>query len=210
MHFPRTIFSGVLVIAAIFLSGCMQATNHIELGPRDVVLAVGDQFTAGTGASSQFAYPEVLGKATKATVINLGQAGRGSADTMPVLRPILAKNKNIKLIILTIGFNDLLQGSDLRFLTGYLAEATQEIEKAGIPLMLVGIPGLPHHKDSKPHPVYSTLASNYPKLIWEPNALIKAMRDPENMETPSQFNADGYRVFAENIEARLKKEGFIR
>ena len=127
---------------------------------------------------------------------------------MGVLTPLLGDGR-VKLVILTIGFNDLQQGSDLRFLTGYLNEVATVLERRKIPLMIVGIPALPYKGATKPHPVYEQLASNF-KFVYEPNAFINVLQSPENMETPSQFTAEGYRVFAENIEARLKTEGFIR
>jgi lysophospholipase L1-like esterase len=169
---------------------------------------VGDQFTAGTGASERFSYPRILEKETKATILNLGQSGRGAGDVMAVLKPALNSSR-VKLVVLTIGFNDLQQGSDLRFLTGYLTETISTLERYKIPLMLVAIPALPYKGASNPHPVFDQLASSY-KFIYEPNAFIDVLKTPANMETPSQFTAEGYRVFASNIEVRLRKEGFLR
>lgn len=198
----------VLLLGAVFISGCTKSANYPELVSGDIIVALGDQFTAGTGASERFSYPGLLGKETDATILNLGQSGRSAGDILAVLKPVL-DTKRVKLVILTIGFNDLQQGSDLRFLTGYLTETISILERHKIPLMLVGIPALPYKGANNPHPVFDQLATNY-KFIYEPNAFINVLKTTDNMETPSQFTAEGYRVFAANIEARLRVEGFVR
>lgn len=208
MHISRHWLYSLVLLSTVLLVSCTRTYNYPELASGDVVVAIGDQFTAGTGSSARFAYPELLSKSTYAEVVNLGKAGRGAADVMGVLKPALEKG-HVKLVILTIGFNDLQQGGDLRFLSGYLNETATTLERYKVPLMLVGIPALPYKGANAPHPVYDQLAAGY-KLIYEQNAFIDVLKNTGNMETPSQFNADGYRVFAENIEARLRKEGFIR
>lgn len=208
MHINRRTCYSLLLLSMTFLVACTRSYNYPELVSGDVVLTVGDQFTAGTGASARFAYPDLLAQSTNARVINLGRAGSGAADIMRVMRPALAGGR-VKLVVLTIGFNDLHQGADLRFLKGYLTEAATVLDRMKIPLMLVGIPALPYKGASKPHPVYDDIAASY-KLIYEPSAFIEVLKVPQNMETPAQFTADGYRVFAENIEERLRAEGFLR
>lgn len=208
MHTSRLWLYTLVLFSTVFLASCTKTYNYPELVSGDVVLAIGDQFTAGTGASERFSYPELLSKSTYARVMNLGKAGRGTADVMSVLKPALDAG-HVKLVILTIGFNDLQQGGDIRFLSGYLNETATTLEKYKVPLMLVGIPALPYKGAGAPHPVYDQLASGY-KMVYEQNAFINVLKNSANMETPSQFNADGYRVFAENIEERLRSEGFIR
>lgn len=208
MYLTRRSLYSLLFVSIAFLAGCTKASGYSELSAGDVVLAVGDQFTAGTGASERFSYPGLLAKETNASIINLGKAGRGAGDIMPVLKPALEAGK-VKLVILTIGFNDLQQGSDLRFLTGYLTETIATAEQYKVPLMIIGIPALPYKGSTKPHPVFEQLASGN-RFIYEPNAFIDVLKSSDNMETPSQFTAEGYRVFAENIGARLRLEGFLR
>lgn len=208
MNIDRRLLCSLFLLSMAFLSGCTRSTNYPELIAGDVVLAVGDQFTAGTGASERFSYPELLAISTNAKILNLARAGRGAADIMNVLTPALDGGR-VKLVILTIGFNDLQQGNDLRFLTGHLTEIIGMLERRKVPLMLIGIPGLPYKGASKPHPVFEQLAESY-KFIYEPNAFIAVVKIPENMETPRQFSADGYRVFSERIEARMRAEGFLR
>lgn len=206
MRLNRRLLCALLGI--VFFSGCTRATNYPELIAGDLVLAVGDQFTAGTGSSERFSYPELLAISTDAKILNLSRAGRGAADIMNVLTPALDGGR-VKLVILTVGFNDLQQGNDLRFLTGHLTDIIGMLERRKVPLMLIGIPALPYKGAGKPHPVFEKLAENY-KFIYEPNAFITVLKTPGNMETPSQFTADGYRVFSESIEARMRAEGFLR
>lgn len=208
MNIDRRLLCSLFLLSMAFFSGCTRSTNYPELIAGDVVLAVGDQFTAGTGASERFSYPEVLAKSTNAKILNLSRAGRGAADIMNVLTPAL-NGGSVKLVILTVGFNDLQQENDLRFLTGHLTEVIGMLERRKVPLMLIGIPALPYKGASKPHPVFEKLVENY-KFIYEPNAFITVLKTPGNMETPSQFTADGYRVFSEQIEARMRAEGFLR
>lgn len=207
MHLTRRQLLPLLLLGMIIFSGCKRSNNYSELVAGDVVLAVGDQFTAGTGVSERFSYPELLALSTDAKILNIARAGQSAADVMNVLKPAL--NDRVKLVILTVGFNDLQQGQDLRFLTSYLIEIISTLERRKVPLMLIGIPALPYKGSSKPHPVFEQLAENY-KFIYEPNAFITVLKTQVNMETPRQFTADGYRVFSESIEARMRAEGFLR
>lgn len=208
MYLTRRSLYSLLFLGVALMVGCTKTANYPELVSGDIIIALGDQFTAGTGSSERFSYPGLLAKETDATIVNLGKAGRSAGDIMAALKPALDAGR-VKLVILTIGFNDLQQGSDLRFLTGYLTEAVTTLERHKVPLMVVGIPALPYKGSNNPHPVYDQLAASY-KFIYEPNAFIDVLKTPANMETPSQFTAEGYRVFAANLEARLRVEGFLR
>ena len=210
MNFQRTWIVGLLVCASMLLSSCMQDYNYPELLEGDIVIALGDQFTAGTGASTAFSYPSVLAKSTNALIINAGRAGRGSSDIMAALSPLLVEHPNVKLVILSIGFNDIQQGTDLRFLRTYISEVILLLEKHKIPMILVGMPKLPYKAGASAHPIYELLASSGERVMYEPRAFTSVLNTQANLETPSQFTATGYRVLAENIEARMKKEGFIR
>lgn len=208
MHFTRRSLCSLLLSGMVIFAGCTRSTNYPELVAGDVVLAIGDQFTAGTGVSARFSYPELLAASTDAKILNLARSGQSASDIMNVIKPAL-EGARVKLVILTIGFNDLQQGNDLRFLTSHLTEIISLLESRKIPLMLIGIPAYPYKGSKQPHPIFEKLSENY-KFIYEPNAFIKVLKMPENMETPNQFNADGYRVFSESIEARLRIEGFLR
>ena len=196
--------------SALLLTACFANYHHAELGLNDVVLAIGDQFTAGGNVSESFRYTTVLSKNTNAQVINLGRSGAVVADAIPVLRANLAKYPTTRLVIVNIGYNDMLKGVDPRFVMAAFMELFREAQKAKVPLLLVGIPKLPYTKgNDKPSALFEEMGSDS-HIIYEREAFSKVMRDAENMESGNQFNADGYRVFAEEMEARLRKEGFIR
>ena len=77
MFITRRSLSLLLLLGVAFFAGCTRNYNYPELVAGDVVVALGDQFTAGTGASERFSYPDLLSKSTNAKVINMGRAGRG-------------------------------------------------------------------------------------------------------------------------------------
>ena len=78
MFITRRSLSLLLLLGVAFFAGCTRNYNYPELVAGDVVVALGDQFTAGTGASERFSYPDLLSKSTNAKVINMGRAGRGA------------------------------------------------------------------------------------------------------------------------------------
>ena len=132
------------------------------------------------------------------------------ADAIPVLRENLAKHPNTRLVIVSLGYNDIIKGVDPRFVTSAFVELFREAQKAKVPVLLVGIPKLPYTKgNDKPTALFEELGANN-HIIYEREAFAAVLREAENMESGNQFNADGYRVFAEELEARLRKEGFIR
>lgn len=196
--------------SAMLLAGCFANYHHAELGPNDVVLALGDQFTSGGNVSESFRYTTVLGQNTNARIVNLGRSGAMVADAIPVLRENLAKHPNTRLVIVSLGYNDIIKGVDPRFVMSAFVELFREAQKAKVPVLLVGIPKLPYTKgNDKPTALFEELGANN-HIIYEREAFAAVLREAENMESGNQFNADGYRVFAEELEARLRKEGFIR
>ena len=96
--------------SAMLLAGCFANYHHAELGPNDVVLALGDQFTSGGNVSESFRYTTVLGQNTNARIVNLGRSGAMVADAIPVLRENLAKHPNTRLVIVSLGYNDIIKG----------------------------------------------------------------------------------------------------
>ena len=192
------------------LLGCFSNYRYAELGAEDVVLAVGDQFTSGGNVSESFRYTSVLGKSTSAKILNLGQSGASVMSTVPILKSGLSNYTNVRLIIVNVGYNDMLRGVDSRFVTAAFMELFREAQRANVPLLLVGIPTLPYVKGrDKPSALFEELGSD-PHVIYERDVFSMVLKDAANMESGNQFNADGYRVFAEGMEARLRKEGFIR
>ena len=193
------------VILALTLSGCMNDYNYSELDDSEIVIAVGDSFTAGAGTSANLTYPSVLGRLITQPMMTISSADATAADLVKPLMPYY-DNPKVKLIILMAGFNDLNRGADLRYTTAAFTEIVKNAEKHKIAVMIIGMPSPSTYEV---HPFYYEIGAKLP-VIFEANALVDVLKKESYRETPSKLNADGYRALAEKIEARLRKEGLIR
>jgi acyl-CoA thioesterase-1 len=106
------------------------------------IVAFGDSLTAGLGVGSEEAYPAVLERKLMAKgfpyrVINAGVSGETTAGGIRRLDGILKANPEI--VILELGANDGLRGLDLRQTEVNLARIIQELQTAGVKIVLAGM-----------------------------------------------------------------------
>jgi acyl-CoA thioesterase-1 len=195
-----------LVWAALFsLAACDRPPQLPRLHNGDVIVAFGDSLTHGNGASSEQAYPAVLGQMIGHTVINAGVPGETTAEGLDRLPEVLTQ-EHPKLVLLCLGGNDMLRRVDAASTESNLRQMIQAIRASGAGVVLIGVPQPALF--SGPPAFYEKLAEEY-KLPYEGEAFDEVLKNPRLKSDSIHANAAGYKIVAQRLAELLKQTGAI-
>ena len=205
------LLGGALVLST--LVSCAEY-RFPELRKEESIVAIGDDYTLGVGASAAYSYPSVLSNLLNRKVINAGRRGMFSVDASKALLDALQQAANegtpAKLAIVMVGYQDLNKKTDPRYFQEGLYNVLSLSNSRKIPVILVGTNV---GRNTEPHPVYASLASQFPIVVYMPYAFMsvsKGSGDKNVSDVDGEMGADGYRQLAENLEKTIRKEGFLR
>ena len=210
LSITRRRFVQISALLAAALTACSKTAPHAALPEGSTILALGDSLTAGYGADAAAAYPAVLAGFTGWQVINGGVSGNTSAQALARLPALMRRQP--QLVLVSIGGNDFLRKVPEADTRSNIRQIVQQIKAAGVPAVLVAVPyfttGALFGRLSE-HPMYEELAAelNVPLLK---GAWAEVLGDKKLKSDQIHANAQGYRVFAENMWAFLKQQGFAR
>lgn len=97
----------LLLLSIITLSGFMLINQKSKYR----ILCFGDSITYGAGVEGNGWVEQIANKYDNLIMINEGRKGRKTADKEELL-PILEKHKDVDLILILLGVNDLKNGND--------------------------------------------------------------------------------------------------
>lgn len=209
-YITRRRFVQISALLAAALTACSKTAPHAALPEGSTILALGDSLTAGYGADATAAYPAVLAGLTGWQIINGGVSGNTSAQALARLPALMRRQP--QLVLVSIGGNDFLRKVPEADTRSNIRQIVQQIKAAGMPAVLVAVPyfttGALFGRLSE-HPMYEELAAelNVPLLK---GAWAEVLGDKKLKSDQIHANAQGYRVFAENMWAFLKQQGFAR
>lgn len=209
-YITRRRFVQISALLAAALTACSKTAPHAALPAGSTILALGDSLTAGYGADATAAYPAVLAGLTGWQIINGGVSGNTSAQALARLPALMRRQP--QLVLVSIGGNDFLRKVPEADTRSNIRQIVQQIKAAGVPAVLVAVPyfttGALFGRLSE-HPMYEELAAelNVPLLK---GAWAEVLGDKKLKSDQIHANAQGYRVFAENMWAFLKQQGFAR
>jgi acyl-CoA thioesterase-1 len=201
-----------LLAAALTAAGCGRKPPSGAPLPRDsVVLALGDSITHGTGADAAAAYPAQLAALTGWRVVNGGVPGDTAAQALERLPALLAEHRPA-LVIVSLGGNDFLRRLAATDTEAALRQVVALSREAGAQVLLVGVPqprltaaigaGL------SDHPLYQRLADEL-ALPLHAGGWARVLGDEKLKSDQIHANAEGYRVFAEGLAAKLRERKFL-
>ena len=197
----------VIVIILIHFSLSQKEINIQSLSPQDTILAFGDSLTYGYNAKPTESYPAVLNHLTDYKIINEGVLGDTSADGVKRLDPLL-ENKNIKLMILFFGGNDIIQGVSMSELKSNLKTMIKSAKQKQIQVLLISVPNLSLFGLSALD-LYGEVAKEEDVPLLS-GMLAEILEQPSLKSDQIHPNALGYKLMAEKIYEKLKEEDFIK
>jgi lysophospholipase L1-like esterase len=197
-----------VAIAAIFIlfSFTSKETDIQTLNSQESILAFGDSLTYGYNAKPSESYPTVLAQLSAHKVINAGINGETSAEGLKRL-PQLLKDKNIKLMLLCFGGNDIIQKKSIASLKENLKTMIQMAKEKNIEVLLISVPNLTLFGLS-PLELYEEVADEE-NVVLASGILAQILEQPSLKSDQIHPNALGYKIMGEKIYEKLKEEGFI-
>lgn len=177
------------------------------LHPQNSILAFGDSITYGYNVKPSESYPAVLSTMTGLNIINAGIPAETSQEALRRLAKHL-EDPSIKLMILCIGGNDMMQGISMDILKNNLKTMIQMAKVKDIDVLLISVPNLTLFGLS-PLPVYQEVANeeNVPLI----NGILSNILSDASLKSDQIHpNALGYRLIAEEIYENLKENGWIK
>ncbi len=108
------------------------------------IVAFGDSLTAGLGLSERESYPSLLQEMLRRDgfdyeVVNAGVSGDTSADGLRRVDWMFEGNRNVRVLVLELGANDLLRGQPVAEMKKNLSEIIRRAKARGARVVLAGI-----------------------------------------------------------------------
>ena len=108
------------------------------------IVAFGDSLTAGLGLSERESYPSLLQEMLRRDgfdyeVVNAGVSGHTSADGLARIDWVLEGHRNVRVLVLELGANDLLRGQPVAEMKKNLSEIIRRTKARGARVVLAGI-----------------------------------------------------------------------
>jgi len=201
----KTILGGIIILFILF-SFLTKENNIQSLQAKESILAFGDSLTHGYNAPKDKSYPNILSHLSGYKVINAGINGETSTDGLKRL-PKLLEDKNIGLMILFFGGNDILQGASMEVLKENLKTCIRMAKKEDIDVLLISVPNLTLFGFSALD-IYEEISREENTLLLD-NMFANILEDPSLKSDQIHPNALGYKVMAEKIYKKLQEEGWL-
>ena len=174
-------------------------------GPAVRIAFVGDSLTEGLGVTRDQAYPALIEQQLRAlgydaASINSGVSGATSAGAAQKIRWALRSQPTH--LVLALGANDMLRGLDTAVTKRNLEAGIDEAQRAGVPLLLVGMkaaPNLGPQYQKSFEALYSALAATR-KVPLLPFLLEGVAAEPSlNQPDGIHPNARGHQALARTV-----------
>ena len=164
------------------------------------IICFGDSLTFGTGAPPGQSYPARLSEMIGQPVINAGIPGDTTARALLRLeRDVLSRSP--RLVLITLGGNDLKNGVDKKIAFKNLREIVAAIQDEGALVVIGGIKLL--FWDRGYDEEYEQLADDTGALLV-PNILGGIMGNEKLMHDTIHPNAAGYEIMADKFYQVIK------
>jgi len=191
----------LLLTFQILISACSDSPQLIKLSDDDLILAIGDSLTFGTGTSPNTNSPSILQSLSKRTVINAGIPGETSDKTLLRINQLLRQHQPA-LVILCIGGNDILRWKDLAQTQNNIQQMIDIVQQQGSELVLIAVAEFGLYPSAPDF--YQTLADKN-KLPLDNETIPALLRDSQYKSDTIHPNQAGYQLLAEEIFTLLQE-----
>jgi lysophospholipase L1-like esterase len=189
-----------MLLAAVLVIGCGESPSARQPTAGTQIICFGDSLTAGTGAARGMDYPSQLSRLAGRPVINAGVPGDTTARALArIERDVLGRSP--RLVLLTLGGNDLKNGVSKDAAFGNLRQIVERIHDAGA-LAIIGGIDVPLYGRGFDEG-YKMLAEGTGAILIE-NILDGIMGDRSLMSDPIHPNNAGYALMAERFHKAIR------
>jgi len=188
---------GGLALLLWYRPGTPEIVNRQPLGVK--IVCFGDSLTAGVGAGPGQDYPSQLAGMLDREVINLGVPGDTTASALARLDQVLASRPRI--VLLTLGGNDIRQGANQATTFANLEEIVRRIQTQGALVVIGGIE-IPFFSRGF-GAGYRDLARRTGSVLL-PDVFAGIWGHPELMSDQIHPNPAGYRLMAEHFRQAIE------
>jgi len=166
----------------------------------ETIICFGDSLTAGTGATAGRDYPAQLAALIGRPVVNAGVPGNTTADALARLNNDVL-NRSPRIVIITLGGNDLKNGLDRETAFRNLRVIVETIQQQGALVVVGGLKFFP--LDRGYAAAYDQLAAETGALLV-PDILGGIMGETRLMSDQIHPNDEGYARMAEKFHKALQ------
>jgi hypothetical protein len=193
----------LLLTGSSVLVGCGKSKPYAQVMDDQSILTIGDQYTTGSGNSTQFSYPNVISRYADVKVDSISE----NLATFDVgLQKLIAYDlSNTALCIIMMGANNFLRQDDPKVMERYFKRMVETLYFKGIPIIIVGV-GMP--KSGKNHPMYQKMATEYSTMYIE-TWFHDIFANKEWLADELSWNVLGHREFGMRMIKYLKPLGFL-
>ena len=172
----------------------------------------GDSLMSGYGLEKDFHLSTVLEKSLQEkgfdiNVINASVSGDTTSGGLNRLNWLI-KGKDIDIVVLCLGANDMLRGINTSLIKQNLDKILEKLEKKNIKVLLAGMlsqEALGENYKNNFDSIYPELAKKY-KVSFLPFLLDGVALSPElNLDDGKHPNPKGVKVIGKNLEEKLIK-----
>ena len=187
-------------------------TKNPPTSSRPKIIAFGDSLTAGYGLAQTESYPYLLQQKLDADdysyeVVNAGVSGDTSAQGVARLEWALSDKRDVQIMILELGANDILRGQSLTAMRANLASIIEAAQRRNIQVLLAGMFAPTNQGSAFQREValaYRSLVDEY-EVPFIPFFLERvAGRSDLNLPDGVHPNAQGTRIVADTVYQSLK------
>lgn len=165
----------------------------------EVIVSFGDSLTAGTGAGAGRDYPAQLSRLIGEEIVNAGVSGDTTARALARIDQVVELDPRI--VMITLGGNDLKNGVSRELAFGNLAEIVHRFQEEGA-LVIIGGLDLPFWGRGF-GAAYRELARETGAVLV-PNVLGDIFGRPKLMSDRIHPNGRGYEVMAGHFHKAIK------
>ncbi len=165
----------------------------------ELIVAFGDSLTAGTGAGAGRDYPAQLARLIGEEIVNAGVPGDTTARALARIDQLIELDPRI--VMITLGGNDLKKGVSRELAFDNLAEIVQRLQEEGA-LVIIGGLDLPFWGRGFGD-AYRELARETGAVLV-PNVLGDIFGRPNLMSDRIHPNGRGYEVMAGHFHKAIK------
>jgi acyl-CoA thioesterase I len=191
------------------LAGCKPEPRPATLPPGNLVLALGDSITFGTGAAAGQDWPQGLAGLTGWQIVNAGIPGDTAQDARSRLGALLDEHRPA-LVIVELGGNDFLRRRPPAAVKDDLRDLVRQAKASGAAVVLMAVPELSllaavasRLSDA---PLYADLAEEE-GVVLVSDVISKVLSDKALKADAIHPNAQGYRQLAHDLHRQLQQRG---